>query len=90
MAEPFKVCPQHGGLQHGASFCTECGQRLIDEAICVCGKAISVFDRYCGHCGIALDQGQVDRHREAFRKEILPQWTRRLRQALKRRPKGSR
>jgi hypothetical protein len=89
MTQSNKVCPIHG-LTIDAVFCTVCGQRLIEQPTCACGKTINIFDRYCGHCGIALDQGQVDHHREAFRKEILPQWTRRLRQALKRMQKGPR
>jgi hypothetical protein len=77
MTPPDKVCPIHG-VHIDAIFCTVCGQRLINEPTCACGKTVSIFDYYCGACGTALQRRKVG---ERFRNTIR-ELMRRMRQAL--------
>jgi hypothetical protein len=86
MTERVKVCPFHGS-RLDAAFCNICGQRLIDEPICTCGKIVSVFDQYCGACGSALKPSMDlfaddPEFRERFRRTIR-ELARRIQQGLK-------
>jgi hypothetical protein len=86
MTEPVKVCPVHGA-RIDAIFCNVCGQRLIDEPTCVCGKVVSVYDQYCRACGIALKPSwdifaDDPAFRQSFRRTIR-ELAKRMRQALK-------
>lgn len=55
-----RTCCRCGALQSGdGAYCTCCGARL--GAVCPrCHRPVNGWDRYCGHCGCALNRGKKD------------------------------
>lgn len=48
-----KKCPKCGGaVADGAKFCNTCGNKLIEETICIkCSSPLPAGSKFCGKCG---------------------------------------
>lgn len=47
------VCPKCKAETHGAKFCPECGEKLIQHAKCACGANLPAGVKFCPECGKA-------------------------------------
>jgi hypothetical protein len=47
-----KECPDHG-FYADSTFCPVCGQFMIEQPRCVCGRPMAGWEHYCRACGVA-------------------------------------